>query len=112
MIIHRSHPESGFAVIPNATLRDPRLSYQARGVLAEILSRPEDWVTSADAIWRRAKAERGKAGEGRDVLREIFAELADAGYLYRSRRRRGRGRFDTELHVFDAARRPGSVARG
>ncbi len=102
MKIHRSHPESGFTIIPDATLRDPRLSYQARGVLAEILSRPDDWATGADAIWRRAKSERGKAGEGRNVLRSAFAELAKAGYLHRERQRLGRGRFVTELHVFDA----------
>lgn len=102
MEIHRSHPESGFTIIPDATLRDPRLSYAARGVLAEILSRPDDWVTTADAIWRRARSERGTAGEGRGALRGVFAELADAGYLHRARRQRGRGRFTTELHVFDA----------
>ncbi len=102
MEIHRSHPESRFTTIPDATLRDRRLSYQARGVLAEILSRPDDWVTSADAIWRRARSERGSAGEGRDVLRTAFAELAAAGYLHRERRRAGRGRVATTLHVFDA----------
>ena len=102
MIIHRSHPTAGFTIIPDATLRDPRLSYLARGVLAEILSRPDDWVTGADAIWRRARSERGAAGEGRDALRSAFAELAAAGYLYRERRRAGRGRFITVLHVYDA----------
>jgi len=101
--IHRSHPESRFTIIPDATLRDRRLSYQARGVLAEILSRPEDWMETADNMWRRARSERGDAGEGRDVLRNVFDELADAGYLYRQRRRVGRGRFATTLHVFDVA---------
>jgi hypothetical protein len=100
--IHRSRPESGFTIIPDAAVRDPRLSYLARGVLAEILSRPDDWATTADAIWRRARSERGKAGEGRGVVRGAFAELEAAGYLHRARRRRGRGRFITDLHVFDA----------
>lgn len=102
MEIHRSHPESGFAIIPDATLRDPRLSYAARGVLAEILSRPDDWVTTADRIWRRARSERGTSGEGRGALRKIFTELASAGYLYRRDCQRDGGRWVTELHVFDA----------
>jgi hypothetical protein len=101
--IHRSEPDSRFTIIPDETLRDPRLSYLARGVLAEILTRPDNWVTTADAMWRRGRSERGKAGEGRGVLRAAFAELAGAGYLYRERRRLGRGRFTTELHVFDSA---------
>jgi hypothetical protein len=102
VIVHRSHPEARFTIIPDATVRDPRLSYLARGLLGEMLSRPDDWATSADAIWRRARSERGSAGEGRDVLRAAFAELAAAGYLHRERRRVGRGRFATDLHVFDA----------
>jgi hypothetical protein len=101
MIIHRSEPVSNFTIIPNATLRDPKLSYQARGILAELLSRPADWATTADAMSRNAKDERGEAGEGRDVLRAAFAELASVGYLYRERRRGGRGRFRTMLHIFD-----------
>ena len=62
MQIHRSRPGARFVTIPNETLRDPRLSYVARGVLAEILSRPDDWSTTADAMWARAKSDRGKAG--------------------------------------------------
>ncbi len=102
MIIHRSQPPSRFTIIPDEALRDPRLTYRARGVLAEILSRPDDWDTTADAMWRRARSERGAAGEGRDALRAAFAELEVAGYLYRSRHRVGGGRCITELHVFDA----------
>jgi hypothetical protein len=102
MIIHRSYPESQFVIIPNATLRDDRLSYLARGVLAEMLSRPDDWSVRSDAIWRHAQAERGKDGEGRDALRRSFTQFELAGYLYRERRRAGRGRFVTELHLFDS----------
>jgi hypothetical protein len=102
VIVHRSHPEARFTIIPDETLRDPRLSYLARGLLGEILSRPDDWVTSADSIWHRARSERGGKGEGRDALRAAFAELAAAGYLHRERHRARRGRITTVLHVFDA----------
>ena len=101
MIIHRSDHESGFAIIPNTTLRDQRLSYKARGVLGELLSRPDDWATTADALSRSARADRGLVGEGRNALRAVFRELEAAGYLIRRAQRGGRGRFDTVLHVFD-----------
>ena len=103
MKIHRSRPESGFVQIPNETVRDPRLSYLARGVLAEILSRPDDWRETADSIWHRARNERGKAGESRAIMRAAFTELAEAGYLHRQVRSRGRNALATDLHVFDAA---------
>jgi hypothetical protein len=100
--IHRSRPPSGFTIIPDETLRDDRLSYAARGVLAEILSRPDDWSTNADALWRRGRHERGKAAEGRNAMRSLFAELEKAGYMARHRKRAARGRMITELHIFDA----------
>ena len=85
MKIHRSRPGGHFTQIPDETLRDGRLSYAARGVLAEILSRPDDWTTNADDIWPRAHRERGSRGEGRDTLHGVFAELEAAGYLDRVR---------------------------
>jgi hypothetical protein len=99
--IHRSGPESDFAIIPNETLRDPRLSYRARGILAEVLSRPDDWITSADSTAARARRERDKPGEGREPMRAAFAELKAAGYLHSKRRRDSRGRIITELHWYD-----------
>jgi hypothetical protein len=99
--IHRSHPASGYAQIPNEALRDPRLSYTARGVLAEILSRPDDWDTSADAMWTRARRERGSAAEGHRAMRAAFAELEKCGYLRRVRKRTREGRMVTELHIYD-----------
>ena len=102
MRIHRSHPAGQFTVIPNETLRDARLSYAARGVLAEILSRPDDWSTTADQLWHRARHARGKAGEGRNTMRALFTELEAAGYVHRQRYRAHHGRMVTETHVFDA----------
>ena len=101
MRIHRSRPEKRFTTIPDETLRDERLSYAARGVLAELLSRPDDWRTNADAVAARAQRERGRRGEGRDPMRAAFAELAAAGYLFRITCRDPRGRCATVVHVFD-----------
>jgi hypothetical protein len=101
MKIHRSHPRERFTIIPDETLRDERLSYLARGVLAELLSRPDDWQTTADALWRRGRHARGNTGEGRAVLRAAFAELEACGYLQRTRRRTIGGRIVTDMHVYD-----------
>jgi hypothetical protein len=102
--IHRRPAASGgFAQIPNEALRDPRLSYRARGILAEILSRPDDWKTSAAAIAARARADRGSKGEGVWIVLDAFRELAACGYLDRPRVRGSRGRMATELHWYDVS---------
>ncbi|RKT09464.1 hypothetical protein BX285_6559 [Streptomyces sp. 1114.5] len=41
MQIHRSVSERDFAVLPNAVLQNRRLSFTARGLLADLLSRPD-----------------------------------------------------------------------
>jgi hypothetical protein len=100
--IHRSHPDENFTILPNATLRDCRLSYTARGVLIELLSHLDGWETNADALWRLAQRERGgKTGEGRRAIRAAFAELEECGYMVRRRSQKEKGRFVTEIDLYD-----------
>ena len=96
-IVRAPRPDRDFTVIPNAVLRDERLSYRARGVLAAVLSRPDHWRTDAVSL------ARGGA-EGRDAIRKAFAELRDHGYLHTVRFRRAGGRFETVSVVFDEPR--------
>ncbi|MDR3081494.1 MAG: hypothetical protein LBV60_11310, partial [Streptomyces sp.] len=92
MKIRRSRPEADFTIIPNAVLRDDRLSYCARGVLAELLSRPNGWETNADALSDRARRHRGDVvGEGRRGLRAAFKELEAAGYMVRRKEQGEKG---------------------
>ncbi len=102
MRIRRSRPAANFTQIPNSTLRDQRLSYLARGVLGELLSRPDQWTTTADELARTARRERGQQGEGRRRLRDAFGELVSAGYMRRGRERDpATGRLSTVLTVTD-----------
>lgn len=108
--IRRSRPVDNFTILPNALLRDDRLTYCARGVLAELLSRPEGWETNADALSDRARRHRGDVvGEGRRGLRAAFAELEAAGYLTRRKEKGEKGRFVTVLEVFDVPQRRGTA---
>jgi hypothetical protein len=102
MRIRRSKPVDNFTIIPNGTLRDDRLSYCARGILVELLSRPSGWETNADALSERARRHRGDTvGEGRRALRAAFKELEAAGYMLRRREKSEKGRIVTLLEVFD-----------
>jgi hypothetical protein len=99
--IHRRPVSDGFAQIPNNTLTDQRLSYRARGILAEILSRPDDWEISAARIAALGRRYRGSHAEGTWIVLAAFRELEACGYLRRKLVRGPRGRLATELHFYD-----------
>jgi len=100
-IVRHKH-ETDFLILPNATARDQKLSYLARGILVEILSRPDNWETTADRLMDQARLHRGdKRGEGRRAIRAAFAELETCGYMHRVKTRNEKGRFTTTVYVTD-----------
>lgn len=97
MIIRSQRPSQQFTVMKNNVLRDDRISFRARGVLAAILSRPDDWRTSAELL---AKQSGGR--EGRDAIASAMKELREAGYLVtRTERDPATGRIRTVNYIFD-----------
>jgi hypothetical protein len=66
-----------FTQIPNAWLRDSRISLGAKGLLAQLLSHSPGWRISQENL---AFAN----GVGRDAIRTLINELLEAGYLMRS----------------------------
>ncbi|MFF9351550.1 hypothetical protein [Streptomyces sp. NPDC014734] len=94
MRIHRSRHTRGFTVLPNALLQDRRLSYTARGLLADLLSRPdgrsEDGRRMADT-----------STQGRRAVAKALRELTAFGYYRVDKHRRDDGTFLSEAHVYD-----------
>lgn len=102
MKIHRSTSIEDGIALPTATLRDERLSFAARGLLCELLTRPNGWETTADELSQQAREARGAvANEGRRAIRAAFAELESLGYMVRRTARHTNGRFVTTLEVYD-----------
>jgi hypothetical protein len=65
-----------FVQIPNAWMRDGRLSLKARGLMAQIMTHREDWSLSINRL-------AIDNGEGKHAIRQAIAELEKYGYLVR-----------------------------
>ena len=95
MIRRAPRPEAGYLSIRNDVIRDDRLSFRARGLLAAMLSYPDDWQFSRE--WLADQSPR----EGVDAIRSALKELETHGYLTRQRVRMPGGRFGWEHLLFD-----------
>lgn len=94
MPIVRGHHafESHFTQIPNAWLRDTRLSYKARGLLAELMTHAPGFQVSRERLARNGQ-------DGDRAVRSAIAELEAAGYLKRSQSRSDGQRFGAAVWV-------------
>jgi len=92
-IIRGPLPRENFQILPNATARDRRLSFRARGLLALMLSYPPDWQFNRDWLARQTD------GEGVTAVRTALQELEAHGYLVR-RRIQVDGRFQWVQRVY------------
>ena len=73
MIVKIKKKEKGFSQISNDLLNDNRLSLRSRGLVAMLLSKPDDWQVSIEVLVRDCK-------EGRDAIQGCFKELHQYGY--------------------------------
>lgn len=101
MIIRVIRHETNFTVIDNAALRDCTLSFKATGLLAYLLSMPDEWTPRRDQL---AEVKT----DGVASIRAALAELTSAGYLVRKVERLPDGRTVTvsELHERPVAEKP------
>ncbi len=76
MGIIRVKKDSNYSVINNTGLKDKRLSWKAKGILAYTLTLPDDWTFHISELAQHAK-------DGEDSLRTGFKELKELGYVKR-----------------------------
>lgn len=69
-----------FTQIPNAWVRDNRLSLQARGLLVQLMSHAPGWKVTQESLAHANNI-------GRDAMRSILNELIEFGYLEKSEKR-------------------------
>lgn len=106
MIKRAPRPDAGFLLIRNDVVRDKRLSYRARGLLAAMLSYPDNWSFNRD--WLAEQTE----GEGQHAVRVALQELERCCYLRRERIKLAKGRFGWEHVVYDVPQNADGVFAG
>ena len=88
MSIIRAARKSQFYVLPTTTIEDNRLSWEARGMLVYLLSKPDHWEVRVEDLLARTRNCLGKRS-GRDKVYGILRELQMAGYVVRQYDRQG-----------------------
>lgn len=82
----------GFFTLYRDSAQDDRLSLEARGLFALMMSLPENWEYSVSGL-------AVKAGCGKDRIRRILGELQDVGYLLREQSHDSGGKFSGNVYV-------------
>lgn len=106
MIIRTCKRKDPFARIDKRMLEDPRLSWKAKGILAYLMGRPNDWEVQVQDLTKRSTG-------GRDSIYSALKELRAAGYA-KLKTIRSKGQFvsrewiirDTPLPGFPDLGRP------
>ncbi|MFJ4680880.1 hypothetical protein [Kitasatospora sp. NPDC088783] len=99
MRVHRSAHARNFTVLPNAVLQYRQLSYTARGLLVDLLSRPDGWREDG-----RQMAD--SSPQGRKAVYQALRELARAGFYRVEKNRLPDGTVVSENHVYDTPQLP------
>ena len=84
--IFRVKKDARYFVASNVPFNDERLSWEARGVMGYLLSKPDDWQTRMGDLVNSGPA-------GMKVIRRVLAELRAYGYMSRETKRVGGGKF-------------------
>lgn len=89
---YKSGRKKGFIVLYREAAQDVRLSLEARGLFAMMVSLPDSWDYSVSGL-------AVKAGCGKDKIRRLLKELQAVGYLIREQSHDSGGKFSGNVYV-------------
>lgn len=81
MAIYKANVCNQFTQVPNDTLQDSSITFEAKGLLVMILSLPSNWEIHKE--WLQKQSPKC----GRDKLTRLIKELTDSGYMIKKPRR-------------------------
>jgi hypothetical protein len=103
-IVRSPRPRRDFTELANATIRDQRLSYRARGILVRLLSNEDGYRMTATDLAREGK-------EGRQAVLTAMRELRSVGYMITRRVQGSGGKWCTETWVYDTPQTSAEVRK-
>ena len=90
MAIIRQRREKNYSIISNDILDDQRMSFKARGLLAYMLSKSDDWKFYVDELANHSEQ------DGKKAVQSALKEIENAGYLKRIKQRDKQGHFSEQ----------------
>lgn len=84
--------DTNYVVMDKTFLNDTRLSWKAKGILAYMLSKPDDWTFYLDELIKHST-------DGKSSFKSGFNELKKYGYVRMERKKREDGTFKWEAVV-------------
>lgn len=95
MAIVRVRKDANYFAASNEPFNDKRLSWESRGLMGYLLSKPDHWQINMEDLLKQ-----GPAGEHK--LRRMMAELRKCGYMNRIRITMPGGVFDWITEVYES----------
>lgn len=93
MAIKKEKLHANFTMIPNSILRDSELPLDTIGLLAFLLSQPENWEVRATQIQKKFRI-------GREKRQRMYKQLKNAGHMVQRNGRGIDGLWTTEITVY------------
>lgn len=84
-IIRGPRPKQDFSIVSNEVIEDESLTWEARGMLIFLLSKPDYWQVNVKNLINQT--EHARKHLKRDGVLEVLRELVNVGYITRSQPR-------------------------
>lgn len=94
MSIIRTKKDGKYVVMSNALLQDKRMTFETRGLLCYLLSKPNDWQVQMENLIKESPA-------GLRVVRRMIKEAISFGYMVRKRERKEDGTYQWVTTVYE-----------
>jgi|GEM_PF-3159911 len=95
MSINRVHKKGNYSVIANNGAHDTTLTWQARGILWYLLTKPDGWLVRTGDLVKQSP-------QGLKAVNSVLKELESNGYLIRWCDRGDRGKFEWRSEIFES----------
>jgi hypothetical protein len=97
MSIVRVHKEKDFVTVANRPFRDRRMSWEARGLLGFLLTKPDDWEVDTENLVRESPNAK------RDKVLSMLKELEVFGHLHRQRVNGEGGQMEWQTVIYESS---------